>query len=765
MSGKRTKYFVLGWFLMGGLCSAQQTNFYHFDREFVPVAYTSGAPTTCKIIAGARSLSGIVGPTNISIIPDQTKATEFEAVSLGYDSPEAAWTSAVAIYPQCFQVHSNATYDNAGWIKVTHEAYGDWGAFLWYLQDTIAFTSSASSVYVSPNDATSAIASVLVGTIGDFCPQTVVLDVGPAFDTNYLGAGISTDYLARADLNAYYKLVPFSYLGVNNDDSDGDGIPDFADGYNLDGQAGNPDDISTNDFFTPWPVLLSGYADPTQALVSITYSNSDPAGVTAGTNGFTPASGYFRLWRTQAAHARNGASISSGGDYIPPGTYAATSLGFSVSTRLVDLFIEPVTPVTNQKLVVEVDPDGPGPKGFVCSDKLVTSLLAVKVTNIKFNWDTNSSASDAINLRQDYSNAYDISNGEWVKGVTNMPACYTTNKSVAIKVRLMVQPASITSADIWAVSINTNGSLGDIIKTNVTFSNGISVGDAAGYVTFQVAGTTPTCIQKTTNDIWQWMMENINATGSVAFDFSVSGPHTIYTILEEAISPWDNTAGSQKNAWTKALDFTIVSASCNGDSSASNALTHIAQYLHTGHGLTYDINGGSPAYASSHLGGTFQLTDYIDKSGGSNVFPPRTDNIVNCYDQAGGICSLGTLLGISVTYRFMNPFGYINTVNLVGEGNCNNPFYPVSTSGLKIAGADDVDPARKCFGNHAFTSLGGYVFDACAGPAIGTQTESQYVSDTVDTSTPAEAAGPPWFAPRVAGDPSNISSGAVTDIQ
>lgn len=377
MSDKWTSSFVLGWLLMGGLCFAQQTNIYHFEREFIPVAYTSGSPTVFKIIAGARELTGIVGPTNISIIPDQTKATEYEAVGLGYDSPEEAWTSVMDYFPQSFQIHSNATYENAGFIKVTHEVYGDWGAFLWYLQNTIAFTSSASSAYASSDGATSAIASVLVGTIGDFCPQTVVTDVGPAYDTNYLGAGISTDYVARADLNAYYKLVPFSSLGVNDADSDGDDIPDFADGYNRDGQAANPDDLSTNDFFTPWPVLLSGYADPTQALISITYSNSDPAGVTTGTNGYAPASGYFRLWRTQAAHARNGASILSGGDYIPSATYAATSLGFSVSTQLVDLFIEPVAPATNQTLVVEVDPDGSGPKEFVCMDRWQSTVIRI----------------------------------------------------------------------------------------------------------------------------------------------------------------------------------------------------------------------------------------------------------------------------------------------------------------------------------------------------------------------------------------------------
>lgn len=151
-----------------------------------------------------------------------------------------------------------------------------------------------------------------------------------------------------------------------------------------------------------------------------------------------------------------------------------------------------------------------------------------------------------------------------------------------------------------------------------------------------------------------------------------------------------------------------------------------------------------------------QLTKYIDKSLG---------NTVNCYDQASGVCSFGTLLGIDVTYRFMNPFGYINTVNLVGEGNCNNPFYgnPGITGG-KITGSDQVEPVRAAFGNHAFAKYGVDIYDACAGPHTGTRTEAQYVSDTVDTSTPVEA-NPPWCAPKSAGDIANITGGSVSDFQ
>ncbi|MGB4574000.1 MAG: hypothetical protein WBI79_03255, partial [Kiritimatiellia bacterium] len=389
-----------------------------------------------------------------------------------------------------------------------------------------------------------------------------------------------------------------------------------------------------------------------------------------------------------------------------------------------------------------------------CTDNIQVSVFKVDLTNIKFNHDTASSASDAINIRQDYTTPIDISNGEWVKGGANHPVVYTADNSVTIKARFTVQPDSITSVDIWAVSIDSNGSLGDVVKTAVIFSGGVSLGDANGYVEFPVSGNTPNVVKKTTVDAWQWKAENINGA-SVACNFDASGPHTVYTVLNEPMPPWNNTFGNQRNAWVKALIFAIETAG-GQNKTDSDALAAITSYLHTGHGLTYDIVAGDSTYASSYLGGTMQLTKYMDKSLG---------NIVNCYDQASGVCALGTLLGIDVTYRFMDPFGYINTVNLVGEGNCNNPFYgnPNITGG-KIADSNQVEYVRAAFGNHAFANYKGCTYDACVGPHTGTKTEAQYVADTVDTSTPAEA-NPPWCAPKSAGDIANIIGGSVSNLQ
>lgn len=391
--------------------------------------------------------------------------------------------------------------------------------------------------------------------------------------------------------------------------------------------------------------------------------------------------------------------------------------------------------------------------GKSSEDTIRLTVLSVDIDKIAFNYKPASATDDALNIRDDFTTV--ISVPEYVKGGQNKPAAYIKDKAVKMLVRLKVKPSSITSLKIKGVSDDTDGSLGNATEKTVTFSGGISQEgtddasttgiDESEYVEFTVTGNTPNKVF-ISEEAWKWIVLEVDGTAVSEMEVERTSGHKVYVLWDTPKSPWNQTSGNAENPWVKALTFAIETASGH-DKDDAGALAAITSYLHTGHGLTYHINGGAPAYASSNLGGTMDLTGYIDKSSGSTI---------NCYDQASGVYSFGRLLGIGVEYRYMDPFGYINTVNLVGEGNCNNPFYPLTTSG-KIAGADDVYPDRSRFGNHAFTKYGGSIYDACAGPHTGTRTEVQYVSDTVDSSTPAEAA--------VAGDTTDISAGAVTDLQ
>ena len=246
-------------------------------------------------------------------------------------------------------------------------------------------------------------------------------------------------------------------------------------------------------------------------------------------------------------------------------------------------------------------------------------------------------------------------------------------------------------------------------------------------------------------EAWDWMLTAINGVSFLnsSMCFDQTGGHEIFVLWDMPAPPWRLGNDDIFHPWKKALSFAIVTAGCHNQDDLGS-LVAISSFLHSGHGLRYDTFRGAAAYADLTIG-TMDLTSYIDKSKGL---------IVNCYDQAAGVATLGTLIGIPLQLRFMQPFGYINTVNLVGEGMCNNPFYNARGQ-EKIVGADD--PLRTAFGNHAFTKYRNLIFDACAGPNLGSRNEAQYILETIDASTPQEAA--------FAGGEHNISTRSIIDLE
>ena len=129
------------------------------------------------------------------------------------------------------------------------------------------------------------------------------------------------------------------------------------------------------------------------------------------------------------------------------------------------------------------------------------------------------------------------------------------------------------------------------------------------------------------------------------------------------------------------------------------------------------------------------LSGYLDKSATMSVFGTfRSGNVVNCYDQAAALTCLGRLLGTNSEYCFLQPFGYLNPINLVGFGICNNPFFAADPSKQLV----DKDAPRSSFRNHAFVRLNGKIYDSCGGPEMGTNSLSNYLTLVIDRSKPFE---------------------------
>lgn len=108
------------------------------------------------------------------------------------------------------------------------------------------------------------------------------------------------------------------------------------------------------------------------------------------------------------------------------------------------------------------------------------------------------------------------------------------------------------------------------------------------------------------------------------------------------------------------------------------------------------------------------------------------------------ICAFVLRFAYTGATKLMQPMGYINTVNLVGIGPCNNPVYlgVTTTNHVAVCGSDDVSRSR--FTRHRYVFAEGVIFDACIGPVLGTQTRLEYLRSVIDSSTEAERISSPY---------------------
>ena len=365
-------------------------------------------------------------------------------------------------------------------------------------------------------------------------------------------------------------------------------------------------------------------------------------------------------------------------------------------------------------------------------------------TGLSFNWATNAHTSDAINLRRDYSTAIDYTLPEWAKTrdhaaspTRNEPACWIAGTSPTVKARFEIRPSDITNATLTADFDGTI--LSRIDETAVTFSNGVtraSVGtNSVPFAPFSLASDITNVVSRSTNEVWHWYASSVN---NHPFDENVSvatnGPSVAYSILGEPVAPWTDSSITNQNAWISVLDFLTPTNVCGNATNKTNALARLTQFLFEGHHLRYDRYLGDckyfhfpdPSMPGSHH--WFDVSGYMVRNKG---------NVVNCYDQAYAVSLFGKLAGIESDVVFLQPFGFINETGLVGVGRCNSPFYtsgPLATE--TVRGSNDT--ARAWFLNHRYVIRDDKIFDACAGPALGTQTHQQYLDHSVDTSTTDE---------------------------
>lgn len=278
--------------------------------------------------------------------------------------------------------------------------------------------------------------------------------------------------------------------------------------------------------------------------------------------------------------------------------------------------------------------------------------VSVWPTNVKFNWDPDSSANDAINLRCDYNTPYNISNGEYTPSYS-YPVCYVTNVVPVVKAKFRVVPEAVSSLELDAV---LNGTLlSDLGATTVSFTSGES-----GYADFTMSGAVASVVGLNAANSYTWRVRSINGTQlSTPKAVASTGPHKTYVILGEPVEPWSNEPNVRNNAWSMALDLTCQWAS--GCETWQSAATGITQSIFESGRFAYDTRKGAPRYISNE-GWLFVeknvfLGAAIDRLNGGLGRGPR----VNCSDCAAMVCSFANLVGCGLYASRMEPSGFFDS--------------------------------------------------------------------------------------------------------
>ncbi|MCC7492907.1 MAG: hypothetical protein IT204_11185 [Fimbriimonadaceae bacterium] len=153
---------------------------------------------------------------------------------------------------------------------------------------------------------------------------------------------------------------PGKLIVVQDHDLDGDAIPDWVDGYNL--EAGySADDTCEGLQFVP--LVIRGAALPATARLRLTYPAADPRRVepTLTAPFVRTDEPRLRLWRRDGSAVRDGRALLTGGDWVAPGEYTAAQLGaVNQDTTLYIEAIEPSASVGDAVIRLELDPLGDG---------------------------------------------------------------------------------------------------------------------------------------------------------------------------------------------------------------------------------------------------------------------------------------------------------------------------------------------------------------------------------------------------------------------
>ena len=373
-------------------------------------------------------------------------------------------------------------------------------------------------------------------------------------------------------------------------------------------------------------------------------------------------------------------------------------------------------------------------------------VFKIDATHMAFNHSPDSNTGNsALNLRESYSGAA-ISAPEVIGNSGDKPVLYIAcnnpqSQPHIIKACFEIRPAVAAKGIKVSAGVTGWQAISTLNEKSVDFeveyvfvygylkaistSVGDDVNGVNGFVSFNVSGNGSSCINKELAN-FQWKVSGCHGQDlPFAVNMNRIENVTIYTILGTPFSPWTQEPGARNLPWVTALDFVIETCDIKNVYSENLVLGLMTIKIHSLPNREYETVRGATRFMASRYPYKFNMTKFIS----------GIKSKVNCHDQAAAVTHLGNLLGIAVEWKRKEPFGYLSDTSLVGvPGMCNNPLFN-STRYYPAPLVDLNHSKRSGFDNHGFSECINKVYDACAGPSIGTETITSYVERTIDHKT------------------------------
>jgi hypothetical protein len=315
--------------------------------------------------------------------------------------------------------------------------------------------------------------------------------------------------------------------------------------------------------------------------------------------------------------------------------------------------------------------------------------MSVQLLAIKFNHDSSSATTDALNLRRNATQFITVP--EWQRGVSvnsdDSPAAYALAKvrgnTVTIQARFRSTTPELTAVEVRALDADVDppgpggcaglivrifralvralvgNVLGEVAPRSIIFSAG---GDS-GFQTFQLQHTKlDSSFVSARITRWRWQYRTAGGSWT---DIETTA-HRIYLVLDVPTGPWQQQPYAASNVqlpWTEVLDYACNWAVTSTDPDA--AATRITRRVYElGPGtLEYDCpGGGSTRYAL----GAFNCTAFIERLRGG----VGNGKYVNCTDCATFVSTFSNVLGCHLWQSRMYPnstvsFG-LNPIRAIG---------------------------------------------------------------------------------------------------